>query len=121
MPINFLTYQVIINKNKFPPGAGLKTRQYWLGQFDTTMGMIRKSEAELPAKVGMDIPSSDLVRYIQMLRDGRVEIADAGLYDKRALKVLKRIRCDMKPNDSECTGSAEIEWPDKPKAAPATN
>lgn len=121
MPVTFLTYQVIINKNKFPPGTGLKARQYWLSQFDTTLGMIRKAEAELPAKVWMDIPSADLVRYIQMLRDGRVEIAEAGLYDKRALKVLKRIRCDMKPNDSECTSSAEIEWPDKPKAAPASN
>jgi hypothetical protein len=119
MPITFLTYQIIINKNKFPAGSGLKARQYWLTQFEPTMNMIRKAEAELPAKVWMDIPAPDLARYIQMLRDGRVEIAEAGLYDKKALKVLKRIRCDMNPADSECTSPLEVEWPDKPKAAPA--
>lgn len=113
MPVTFLTYQIIINKTKFPANAGIKARQYWLSQFEPTMTMIRKAEAELPAKVWMDIPSADLKRYIQMLRDGRVDIAEAGLYDKRALKMLKRIRCDMKPNDAECTSTAEVEWPEK--------
>jgi len=117
MPITLLTYQIIINKNKFPAGTGLKSRQYWLTQFEHTIDMIRKAEAELPAKVWMEIPPADLRRYMLMLRDGRVEIAEAGLYDKRALKILKRIRCDMNPADSECTTSAEIEWPDKPKGA----
>lgn len=117
MPITFLTYQIIINKNKFPAGTGLKSRQYWLTQFEPTMNMIRRAEAELPAKVWMEIPPADLARYIHMLRDGRVEIAEAGLYDKKALKVLKRIRCDMNPADSECTNPLETEWPDKPKAA----
>ncbi len=121
MPVTFLTYQIIINRTKFPPDTGLKARQYWLSQFDPTMAMIRKSEAELPSKVWMDIPSSDLTRYIQMLRDARVEIAEAGFYDKRALKILKRIRCDMNAVDPECTNSAEIDWPDKPKTAGAPN
>lgn len=116
MPVTFLTYQIIINKTKFPAGAGLKSRQYWLTQFEPTMKLIRKAEAELPAKVWMEIPPKDLTRYIQLLRDGRVEIAEEGLYDKRALKILKRIRCDLSPTDPECTSSAEIEWPDKPKA-----
>lgn len=117
MPITLLTYQIIINKNKFPAGAGLKARQYWLTQFEPTVAMIRKAEAELPSKVWMEIPSTDLTRYIQMLRDGRVEIAEAGFYDKSALKILKRIRCDMNPADLECTNEAEIEWPDKPKGS----
>ncbi|RZI82275.1 MAG: hypothetical protein EOP38_16450 [Rubrivivax sp.] len=120
MPVTFLTYQIIINSSKFPPGTGLQSRQYWLNQFAPTMVMIRKAEAELPPKVWMDIPSADLTRYLQMLRDGRVEIAEAGFYDKRGLKILKRIRCDMNPADSECTTSAEIDWPEKPKTASAT-
>jgi hypothetical protein len=119
MPITFLTYQIIINKNKFPAGTGQKAREYWLSQFDVTMNMIRKSEAELPAKVWMDIPPADLARYIHMLRDGRIEIAEMGLYDKRALKVLKRIRCDMNPAESECTSTSEVEWPEKPASAAA--
>ncbi|MGC4060682.1 MAG: DUF6091 family protein [Aquabacterium sp.] len=118
MPITFLTYQIIINKNKFPPGTGLKAREYWLSQFEPTMQMIRKSEAELPANVWMDIPASDLKRYLQMLREGRVEIAEAGFYDKRTLKVLKRIRCEMNASDPECTNPAEIEWPEKAPANP---
>jgi hypothetical protein len=62
----------------------------------------------------MEIAPNDLKRYMAMLREGRVEIAEAGFYDKRALKVMKRIRCDMNGADPECTNSAEIEWPDKP-------
>lgn len=114
MPITFLTYQIIINKDKFPAGMGQKARDYWLSQFEPTMKMIRKAEAELPPNVWMEIPQADLKRYIAMLRDGRVEIAETGLYDKRALKVIKRIRCDMNGADPECTNKAEIEWPDKP-------
>jgi hypothetical protein len=53
-----------------------------------------------------------------MLREGRVEIAEAGFYDKRTLKVLKRIRCDMNASDPECTNPAEIEWPEKAPANP---
>lgn len=116
MPITLLTYQIIINKTKFPAGTGAKAREYWLSQWDNTLGMIRRSEAELPANVWMDIPPADLKRYIGMLREGRVEIAEAGFYDKRALKVLKRIRCDMNPADPECTDKLEIEWPDHPTA-----
>ncbi|MDO9236077.1 MAG: DUF6091 family protein [Aquabacterium sp.] len=117
MPMALLTYQIIINKTKFPADAGLRARQYWLSQFEPTLAMIQKSESELPAKVWMDIPSADLGRYIQMLRDGRMEIAEAGFYDKRALKILKRIRCDMSPSDLECTSPSEVEWPEKQASA----
>ncbi len=117
MPITFLTYQIIINKDKFPAGAGQKAREYWLTQFEPTMKMIRKSEAELPANVWMDIVSTDLKRYVAMMREGRVEIAEAGFYDKRALRVIKRVRCDMNAADPECTSKEEIEWPDKPGEA----
>ncbi|MFT3857079.1 MAG: DUF6091 family protein [Aquabacterium sp.] len=113
MPITFLTYQIIINKDKFPAGMGQKARKYWLSQFEPTMKMIRKAEAELPPNVWMEIAPQDLKRYIAMLRDGRVEIAEAGFYDKRALKVIKRIRCDMNGADPECTNKAEIDWPEK--------
>jgi Family of unknown function (DUF6091) len=116
MPITLLTYQIVINKNKFPEGTGLKARQYWLQQFESVLAMIRRSEAEVPASTWMDISSTDLKRYIGMLREGRAEIAEAGFYDKRALKVLKRIRCDMNPKEAECSDQIEIEWPDKPNA-----
>ena len=40
----------------------------------------------------------------------RIAIAQKGLYDKRGLKVLKRIRCHVNPVDQECTTKAEEEW-----------
>jgi hypothetical protein len=43
------------------------------------------------------------------MRQGRVLMAEKGLYDKKGLRLIKKIRCSIYPAASECTEATE-EW-----------
>lgn len=49
-------------------------------------------------------------KYTMMLRESRIDIAEQGLYDKRGLKVIKKIRCNINPADPECATKSEEDW-----------
>jgi hypothetical protein len=109
-PILILTYQVVLNRTKFPDGFGEKSREYWAGQFDRSMQLIKQADASIPPGVWMDLSAENSYKYTLMLRESRIEIAQKGLYDKRGLKVIKKIRCNVNPADPECATKSEEEW-----------
>lgn len=109
-PILILTYQVVLNKPKFPDGFGEHSRQYWLGQFDRAMQLIRQADASVPPGTWMDLSPENSYKYTLMLRESRIDIAQKGLYDKRGLKVIKKIRCSVNPGDPECATKSEEDW-----------
>ena len=109
-PILILTYQVILNKTKFPDGFGEHSRQYWLGQFDRAMQLIRQADASVPPGTWMDLTPENSYKYTLMLRESRIDIAQRGMYDKRGLKVIKKIRCSVNPGDPECATKSEEDW-----------
>lgn len=47
-PIMILTYQMVINRTKFPDGFGVKSREYWSSQFDRAMQLIKQADASIP-------------------------------------------------------------------------
>ncbi len=109
-PIGMMTYQVVINRNKFPEGFGDKSRKYWLTQFDRIMQLIRASEAAIPDSIMVDLSPENALKYTLMLREARIDIAQQGIYDKTGLKIIKRIRCSVNPSDPECATRSEEEW-----------
>jgi hypothetical protein len=109
-PILILTYQVILNKAKFPDGFGAKSREYWLTQFDRALQLIKQADAGIPPGTWMDLTPENSYKYTLMLRESRIDIAEKGLYDKRGLKVIKKIRCNVNPGDPECATRSEEEW-----------
>ena len=109
-PILILSYQVILNKTKFPEGFGLHSRQYWLGQFDRALQLIKQADAGIPPGTWMDLTPENSYKYTLMLRESRIDIAEKGLYDKRGLKVIKKIRCNVNPGDPECATKSEEDW-----------
>ena len=109
-PILILTYQVILNKAKFPEGFGLQSRQYWLSQFDRALQLIKQADATIPPGTWMDLSPENSYKYTLMLRESRIDIAEKGLYDKRGLKVIKKIRCNVNPGDPECSTRSEEDW-----------
>ncbi|MFZ8528605.1 putative solute-binding protein, partial [Staphylococcus aureus] len=78
---------------KFPPGFGAQARTFWAAQFDRVMQLIRRADASVPPQSWMDLEPQDNVRYTQLLRESRMQLTQQGMYDKRGLKILKRIRC----------------------------
>ncbi|MFT3856421.1 MAG: DUF6091 family protein [Aquabacterium sp.] len=109
-PILILTYQLVLNKTKFPDGFGLKSREYWAGQFDRSMQLIKQADGSIPPATWMELSAENSYKYTLMLRESRIDIAQQGLYDKRGLKVIKKIRCSVNPADPECATKSEEEW-----------
>lgn len=109
-PLLVLTFQVIVNKSKFPDGFGQKSREYWVSQYDRALDLIKKAEASIPADKWMDLAPENSVKYTLMLRESRIDIANQGLYSKRGLKIIKKVRCSINPSDSECATQAELDW-----------
>lgn len=109
-PIMILTYQVVLNRAKFPEGFGEKSREYWTTQFDRALQLIKQSDASIPPATWVELPPENSYKYTLMLRESRIEIAQKGHYDKRGLKVIKKIRCNVNPSDPECTTKSEEDW-----------
>lgn len=107
-PVAVLTYQLILNKTKFPDGFAQKSREYWAGKFDQGMNIIHNAEKGIPSGAWMDIPSADSVKYTVLLRESRVALSKAGSYDPRTLNIMKQIRCGVNRADSECATPKEL-------------
>ncbi|WP_374593450.1 putative solute-binding protein [Aquabacterium sp.] len=109
-PLLILTYQVVFNRTRFPAGFGDYSRDYWLRHFDGALALIANAENAIPRHLWIDLPADNAVKYTLMLRQARVDIAEQGLYNKRALRIMKKVRCSINPSDSECSTQAEYEW-----------
>jgi Family of unknown function (DUF6091) len=109
-PIMIATYQVIFKRARFPDGFGEVSRAYWLSQFDRVLQLIRTGDASIPPAQWIEINPDAAAKYTLMLREARIQLAQQGLYDKRGLKVIKRIRCHVNLADSECATKSEEEW-----------
>jgi hypothetical protein len=109
-PLAFTTFQVLIERDKFPQGFGQTARQYWAGQFDTLVASARKAEAAIPASVWVDYEGDEGAKFVALQRDSRIEAGKAGYYDKAGLKLMKRVRCSVQPASPDCGNTAEIDW-----------
>lgn len=109
-PLMIVTYQMVFNRTRFPEGFGEKSREFWASQFDRVLQVIRTADSTIPPLQWVDIEPEDAVRYTLLLRESRVQLAQQGLYDKRGLRVLKRIRCHVNAADPECATKSEEDW-----------
>lgn len=103
MPLMIITFQMVVHRDRFNQGFAQASRDFWLSQFDRGMQIIRRSEADIPLSSWIDLSPEDAVRYTLMLREARLDLVKQGIYNKRGLKVIKRIRCKVNPTDKECT------------------
>jgi hypothetical protein len=106
-PLLVVSYQMVIRASKFPDGFGAQSRTFWASQFDRMLQLIRRADATIPPMVWLDLDPEDAVKYTLLLRESRMALAQQGLYDKRGLKVLKRIRCHVNLADTECSTKQE--------------
>lgn len=102
-PVIQITFQLVINKAKFPAGFGQKSRQYIANQVPRFFGLIRNTEREVDPKYWMHVPLSDRGGYEKIMRELRIHLTKAGFYDKRMMTLLKRVRCKREPDAAECT------------------
>jgi len=109
-PLMIVTYQMVFKQPRFPEGFGEKSRTFWMSQFDRLLQLIRTGDSSIPPSAWIDVNAEDAYKYTLLLREARLDLAQRGLYDKRGLKVLKKIRCYVNPTDPECATKSEEEW-----------
>lgn len=107
VPIAMVTYQIVLNRDHFPDDAGQKTRTFSLTQLDKALGIVKNMEKEIPANVWMEIPEKEKQEYVVVMREARISMRDKGIYDKRMLSLMKRVRCQLTPTDGECSLNLE--------------
>jgi hypothetical protein len=108
-PVVVLTGQAIIRSAKFAKSFGQDSREYFASQFDTAMNIVAQGDKQIPEKLWIDSTPRDNERYVLMMRQGRMLMAEKGFYDKKGLRLLKKIRCSVQPEASECSEQTE-DW-----------
>ena len=109
MPLTIATYQMVIRHAKFPKGFGQKARLYNARNFELAIATLKLADKDVPDHMWVDLAPRDTERFQLLMRQGRVLMAEKGLYDKKGLKIVKKIRCELNPGASECTEQTE-EW-----------
>lgn len=106
-PLTIVTYQLVLRSDRFPSGYGQKSREMWLGNFDEVMKVLVEADKDIPANLWFEPSTVDADRYVTLMREGRIEMAEKGLYDKRGLKLIKKIRCGINPEAADCAQKTE--------------
>jgi hypothetical protein len=99
--------QLILRKDKFPADYGKHSRRYAYSNFSKALEHIIAAEKGIPEKYWIDLPQEKQTEYKEMLRQVRLELMDEGIYDKRMLKILFRLRCQTNPGHYECIEKRE--------------
>lgn len=99
--------QIVIHNDLFPPGFGQKSRNYVNGQFDRVLSTILKYEKDIDSHYWFHIPDADRDRYLAMMREARINLAKEGLYDRRLMSLLRKVRCQLDPGKAECSENLE--------------
>lgn len=99
----YMNFQVIIHRDRFPDEAGQVVRNEAIKRMDEAYDIIAEAEASIPEDKWMVLPHEDIAEYDQMLRKVRLSLLDDGVYDERALKLMKAIRCRVDGTRPECS------------------
>ena len=106
-PVVNVTADLIIRKNKFPEGFGMQSRSWFVKQLPKSFAMVKRMEAEIPAKYRMNLSKEDQMKYQKILREGRIDLTRQGIYDPTMMTVLKKARCTVERTNFECSLSGE--------------
>jgi hypothetical protein len=106
-PLAILTYQLVIKPERFPKGFGQKSREYMAQNFELAIASLRLADRGVPEANWIDAPEAAVTRNQVLLKQIRLQMADQGVYDKRGLRLVKKIRCNLAPEAAECSEPTE--------------
>lgn len=105
-PLVQVTAALLVNteKGRFDdPAANQKIREYVSTQLGTAYKFIKKEEKAIAKKYWMEVPAKDKPGYQKMMREARIQMTKDGYYDKKMMKLLKKVRCKYNPSNYECS------------------
>ncbi|MFZ5722491.1 MAG: putative solute-binding protein [Pseudomonadota bacterium] len=106
-PLTFLTAQVIVRHERFPPEMIQYSRSLIGRHFESTMEILNATIGDVPEKYWIEIPKADMLRYELMMREARIQLRGEGYYDGDMLALLRKVRCKLDGSRGECTDKQE--------------
>lgn len=102
-PVVEVTGSIVIRPNKFPEDYGQKSRTWVSAQLGREIEAINKVERSIDARYWLDIPLTDKVGYIRIMREARIALTKQGIYNKKMMSILKKVRCQQDSQSFECS------------------
>jgi len=102
-----VSLQLMIHPDRFPEGFGQASRTYLASQYDAYFKTVQGYESEVDPSYWVRITPDSRKRYQDMARTSRIDLIKDGIYDKRMMNLLKKIRCQKEPSLAECSEGAE--------------
>ncbi len=101
-PVALTTYVVLTHPDKFPDGYGQLSRTWFVEQLGRQLAKVNKIESSIDAKYWATIPTNLSTGYLKVIREARISLTRDGVYDKKMIGILKKIRCRQDPTNYEC-------------------
>ncbi len=101
-PVVQVTGDIVIRPGKFPAGFGQKSRTWVASQIGKGIATINKIEKDIDPKYWLDIPPVDKLGYVKLMREARIDMTKQGIYNKKMMSLLKKVRCQSDPSSFEC-------------------
>ncbi|MCG8611529.1 MAG: DUF6091 family protein [Pseudomonadales bacterium] len=102
-----MNFQIVIHQDKFPSGFGQKVREYSAARYTEAYEIVSTAEAEIKPEHWMRPKKEEVEGYDKLLREVRISLRDEGVYDGKALKLMRKVRCKTNPQNAECAENRE--------------
>ncbi|MBC7752338.1 MAG: hypothetical protein H7Z73_11610 [Candidatus Saccharibacteria bacterium] len=101
-PVATTTYDVLIHPDKFPDDYGQKCRAWFANQLNRQLVLVNKIEKGIYSKYWMELSPNVTPGYLRIMREARISLTKDGIYNKKMMGILKKIRCRQDPKNYEC-------------------
>ena len=101
----YMNFQVIVQRDRFPDHMAQLVRDMSRERMNEAYQIIEEAEAEIPKDEWMYPSDEDRARYDRMLAEVREILLQDGVYDERALRLMRSIRCRVDGSRAECASS----------------
>lgn len=104
-PFLYISMQLVARWKKVPEHIPQKTREYVLSRYPEFVDFLEKPEATIPDKYWINIPPHLYDFWEEDFRQSRIDLGKLGIYDQRALKLMRKVRCKLDPKKAECSAN----------------
>ena len=104
-PFLYITMQVIARWEKFPEGFLQKAREKSVEEYPKFVKFLTDPEATIPEHYWIDIPEDLYDFWVEDFRESRLELGKRGIYNKKTLRLLRKVRCKLDPKAAECSAA----------------
>ncbi|KZX76323.1 hypothetical protein A3715_28215 [Oleiphilus sp. HI0009] len=104
-PFLFITMQVVARWEKFPEGFAQKARDQAMREYNRFVKWLVDPEATIPEEYWIEIPKHLYDYWVEDFRQSRIELGEMGIYDSRTLKLMRKVRCKLEPENAECSAA----------------